>query len=216
MVSAHAAVLTFNLTESINGATPAATDITPWLTATFTDTTANHVQLTLKNNLVNATTNTPTGEFVVDWLFNSNVLPITASYVSGFKATFLLGDTNGGSNVQAGIFDMNFACSSDNCSGNDPRFTGGMTSVFDLSATGLSATSFLTTSSADGKQIAGGYYTAADIRGITVGNSGSIGTKDGKITPTGDPVPVPEPMPLVLLGMGLAAFSLSRMKKKAS
>jgi hypothetical protein len=211
--AAHAEVITFNLDQSINGATPA--DSKPWLTATITDLASGGVELVMTNNL-------SSGEFVYDWLFNTSATgPITAKYVSGFAAYFTYGSTTGTTSMQAGSFNMSFACSSSNSCPSDPRFSGGTNSIYDLTGTGLTAASFLVTSGAVtnpslGKSD-GGYYTAADVRGLTntSGGSGSIGATsytEGGTPPSG--TPVPEPMPLALLGMGLAAFAAARRKKK--
>jgi hypothetical protein len=205
--SAGATVITMNLTTGINGSTPYATDKMPWLTATFTDMAAqngqNVVQLVLTNNLVNASTGQPTGEFVTDWLFNIDptISGLSYSWVSGFKANVLYEQTNGGNSIKAGIFDIDFAGGT----ANTDRFNGGMSSVYSFSAANLSANSFAFTSNE-------GYYTAADVKGIGNGLSGSIGTKT--LGNTKPPAAVPEPGSIMLLGAGLAGVVFARRRKQ--
>lgn len=215
--SAYANPITFNLGSHINGDTPLATDKTPWLSATFTDKVLANgnkvVELVMTNNLVNATTKAATGEYLTDWLFNidPSIASFSYSYVSGYNASVQYGtnSVNGGASVKAGNFDIDFIGATPQAD----RFIGGMTSVYDFSGSGLTASSFAFTSSS-------GYYSAADVKGILLSNgntgSGSIGTKNynDTTTPDGTPTAVPEPASLMLIGLGLASLAIGSRRHK--
>lgn len=200
--AAHAGVLTMNLDTGINGTTPYATDRTPWLSATFTDLGVSNglgvVQLVMTSNLVNGATGLPTGEFVGDWLFNVDpaVKDLTYTAVSGYNAAVTIGQVIGSNAIKGGTFDIDFAGGTANAN----RFGGGMQSVYTFAATGLSANSFAFTSNK-------GYYSAADVKGIGNGLSGSIGATSAS---TGSvkaaAANVPEPTSLMLFGLGAAAL----------
>jgi hypothetical protein len=202
--SAQAGIVTFNLTSGINGTTPLSSDKAPWLTATFTDITLANgksaVELVMTNNLVNAVTGTPSGEYVSDWLFNVDprIASFSYAYVSGYRASVSVGAVDGGASIKGGTFDIDF---SGGTAGSN-RFSGGMTSVYDFIGTGLTANAFAFTSDL-------GYYSAADIKGIPTGLSGSIGalTVGSPTLLPAASVNVPEPASLALFGLGVAAIA---------
>lgn len=209
---ASATVLTMNLGTGINGTTPYATDKTPWLSASFTDlgvkNGVNVVQLVMTNNLVNAATSLSTGEYVSDWLFNIDpaFTSFNVSYVSGYQASVSVAQTIGSNAIKGGVFDIDFIGATNSAD----RFTGGMKSVYEFSAAGLTAGAFAFTSNA-------GYYSAADIRGIGNGLSGSIGATTA-VTTTGTTTPaqtaIPEPVSIALVGLGAGAMFLANRRRK--
>jgi len=200
---ANAAVV-FDVDTVTNGDTPAGTG--PWLRATFEQTGANTVQLTMENFL-------SSGEFLVGWGFNVS----DTILASGFNATnvsFVSGDAaegiQVGSNVsnvnnstKAGLFDIVF--SYDNAPPS-ARFVGGETSVYTFTAAGLTENDFLAFSAPEPPNVAGGWLTAARLQGLPNGGSGSIGA-------------IPEPAfyqmsgLLILGGLGALRMRKNRNRK---
>jgi hypothetical protein len=174
--------LVLNLDSHINGATPA--DPTPWLTLDFHDVSLGLVQLTISNNIA-------ASEYVPDVLFNSSSA-LTASsftYVGGQHVSGLSFNDNGGNQIEAGVISVDFSYPNANGGG---RLSGGLTSVYNIQAAGLTAQSFDVFSTPDQHSI-GTYLAAAEVRGIPDGSSGSIGTMNA----------VPEPSTAVLITLGL-------------
>jgi hypothetical protein len=174
--------LILNLDTRVNGTAPS--DPTPWVTLDFKDISTNEVQLTISNNLQSS-------EYLPDVLFNSTktLNSSSFSYVSGKQVSGFTFNTDGGSQVQAGIFSVDFSYPTPNGGG---RLSGGTQSVYDITATGLTAASFNVGSTGSPS----GYLGAADVRGIpsTDGTtSGSIGTTTAA---------VPEPSTLMLGALG--------------
>jgi hypothetical protein len=203
-MAAHAAVVTMTLDTSVNGDMPAGT-----LTATFADTGAGQVTLTMANNL-------GAGEFDVFWLFNLNPYPspLTVTHVSGQQAAaVLVGPTEGSNAMQAGLFDFGFRFPIPNSA---DRFVTGETSVYLLSAVGLDALDFIDYST-ESNSGSFGWLSAARIQGIQPQGSGTIGTKDfDDGSGDDDDNDVPEPASLALVGLGLAAAGLARRRRRTA
>lgn len=119
--TAHAATITFDYTIEFSGATPPAGE-PPWLTATFVETGADEVTLTMDTEgLVD-------NEFVTGWYFNFDDDPtaLAITYSSGTSATSV--DT-GSNSFQAdgdGKFDILFEYPD---AAGDSRFGAAETSV---------------------------------------------------------------------------------------
>lgn len=189
-VPAMAAVI-FDLDTTINGSTP--TGSPPFLTAVFQTTATDTVQVTLTNNM-------PSTNFVDNWMFNVDSLPaLVFTWVSGVQAisvTSGLDFSNGGSNMKAGLFDVEFHYPGNTSDPN--KFDGGHTSVYTITGTGITENSFLALSVNDpgSPPSTGGWYSAAHVQGFGAGLSGSIGTDQ----------PVPEPAAFAILGLGIVAL----------
>ncbi len=186
--STMAAVI-FNLDTTINGSTP--TGSPPFLTAVFQTTAVDTVQVTMTNNM-------PSTNFVDNWMFNINPVPaLLFTWVSGVQAISVTSGpdfSNGGSNMKAGLFDIEFHYPT---SSSDPnRFHGGENAVYTITGTGITEASFLALSANDpgSPPSTGGWLSAAHVQGF--GSSGSIGTDQ----------PVPEPAAFAVLGLGLVAL----------
>ena len=180
---AYAGEVIFNIGTSINGSTPTGTP--PWLTLDFKDIGTNEVQLTISNNM-------PTSEFASNVLFNSTVGLVGSDFahVSGPTSNGISFNNNGGNNIKAGQFNVDFGYTTAN---NSNRLSGGTNSVYDITASGLNALSFEKVSTTDSHGT-GGWYAAADVQGIPLDRddttSGSAGTKMF--------VAVPEPSTMTL------------------
>jgi len=193
--NAHA--LSFFLeTEYTGGAEPVGS--LPWLTATFEDTGADTVRLTLDaGNLSGA-------EFVAGWYFNYDPiipLPIIFTYDSGASTGPAAGvsiiqnghDAGGAPGFGFDIF-LNFPQS------NGSRFDAGEIVYYDIAGDGLSAASF------EFLNAAGNFYSAAHVQAIaTPPGSGWIAA--------GSVPQIHEPATLILLGLGLFGCGIAARRK---
>ena len=192
--------LTFQYNFEFSGGT-APQGPAPWLTATFNDVAPNTVQMTL------STSGLTGNEFVTEWDFNTTVAiggyssspsntinPVSIAYSStdAFKAD---GD---------GYFDLQF-----NFATGPPtsRLTSGLTSVFTLSGTGLTAESFNALSAPGPGESPGPFLSAAHVQGIGINANFS-----GWVAPVTQITPTPEPATMLLLGFGLAGLAGIRRK----
>lgn len=193
-----APMVIFDLGTTINGATPTGTP--PFLTATFQTVAPGTVLLTMTNNM-------PATNFVDNWVFNlATHVSLGFSHVTGVSAlaaTSGVDFTNGGSNMKAGLFDIEFHYPSNT---SDPdKFDGGHSSVYQLTGIGLTESSFVALSIDDPgpPHSHGGWYSAAHVQGFGAGLSGSIGTNQV----------VPEPAAIASLAFGLGALALRRRRR---
>ena len=193
--------LTFNYNYEYSGGV-APLGPTPWLTATFEDVSGG-VQLTL------STAGLTGREFVTEWDFNLNPGmgdPYDAiadiSHVSG-----VLPDSAswGEDAFKAGpdeYYDIEFLFPT----ANGDRFTSGVTAVFLITGTGLTAGDFNYPSNPGNSDVGGPYLSAAHVQGI-----GNFAQDSGWVAPVG----ISEPVTMLLLGLGLVAVAgISRKLKK--
>lgn len=196
VAASSSAAVVVNLSTLINGSPPVGSP--PYLSAQIETVSIGSVNFTLTNNL-------PTYEFVDNWLFNINSSStLTFTHTGGVAALTTSGSnfSNGGSNMKAGLFDIEFHFPSEN---SDPfRFHGGEFSTYNVTGFGIVAEDFLSLSVDDlgSPPSQGGWISAGHIQGIPGDLSGSIGTAEA----------VPEPSTIALLGF--AAIAL--LKKRRS
>lgn len=194
-----------------NGAMPPRAQ--PLLRATFVTTGVGEVTLTLENLM-------GSNQFVDDWVFNSEKAITSSAWVSGVKASLLYpqyqsNSRNGGNEMKAGLFDVEFEFPPPKSADGNVKFLGGMTSVYKLFGTGLTENDFISYSIHDGNSATvAGWLSAAHIGGFSTpqGNSGSIVTKDFGNTPQS----VPEPFTMGLLGAGAMAAYRKRRRRIAA
>ncbi len=209
-MAAHAD-LQFDLdTQFSDGGTDPEGTTPPWLSATFVDTGANMVQLTMDaSGLVEV-------EWVDDWFFNFDPnLTLTAlsiDYDSGQAAgTVLFVSPDAHQADGDGKFDIKFDFPSQG-------FTKDKTSVYDIAYSGTGTMDELSFNfeSVDGGG-EGAYKSAAHVQAIdTPGSddddeqSGWIGGGNGLFGDDDDDdifeVPEPSTLPLILLGGGLCGL----------
>ncbi len=176
---------TLILDTVFNGSTPSSTP--PWLTATFADTAANEVTLTLTVSLDVAS------EFIDDVVFNVNpsILPssLTITQLSGTLNNGIANTTQNAQNLPGGGslgqgFDIGISWPTSNAA---DRFDGTESAVFKITGTSLSTADFNFAN-------ASGLLIAAHVQGIPGGLSGAITV-------------VPEPSSIAMSGIGLAMLA---------
>lgn len=198
---ASANPLSFGLNYEFSGA-QAPAGAGPWLQATFTQTGADSVRLTVQNNL-------SAGEWVSQLLFNISAAHVPTpnasvgfTYNSGLSSpatspsgALLKKATNPGADTTFkadgdGFFDfrINWA---------NGVFAGGETAVFDLSATGLLVSWFDHVSEPGGG--AGAYHVAAHIQGV-YDPAGAPGNTEGSGWIGNAIIPLPSAAGLALVG----------------
>jgi hypothetical protein len=196
--SAEAGSVTYTLNTVFNGGTPTSTP--PWLTATFADTGANTVRLTLTSSLNVAT------EFFSDVDFNvlSTIVPssLTFTPVSGKPSTVHATTQNAQNLVGGGAagqgFDVNLAFTTAN---NSNRFQDSNVVIYDIVSPGLTFADFEFTNTGSAQA-----HVGAHVQGIPNANAPSGAIKDGA---------VPEPSSIVLCGIGLGAVGLFAVRRRA-
>lgn len=200
--------ITFNYNTVFSGDTPQGTS--PWLTATFADTGTDQVTLTMTaSNLV-------PDEFVSDFDFNLDptmqAMNLTYTNAGGVVASSMNTTTNGSKAAGDGLYDIEFlfpTASGDRLGVGETA--AGSTSVYTITGTGLSASSFnfLSCQQSDGCQSAGNlgpFYAAAHIQAIP-------GADSGWVAPV---AAIPEPADAAMLAAGLALMAFLARRRRAA
>lgn len=204
--------ITFLLDTSINGSPPSGA--APWMSATFADTAADEVTLTLTNLM-------GSGQYISSVVFNSEVDPTTFTVTRLDVAPPTVNnffrhsaqDMDGAESIKGGLFNMHIDFAPPpGGPGNVFNSTNGAV-IFKFVATGLDSTDF------DMLSLPGGpgfnvltdsvYRIAAKVQGIPGGLSGSIG--EGGVPPT--VIPEPETYAMLLAGLGLMGFMARRRQR---
>jgi hypothetical protein len=180
--------LQFTLDQEFSGSGATATG---YPVVTIADSGVNQVTLTIQNNF------TTSVEKVTEVSLNSNVLPLTFTFVSGDAATSIDQGSNCCKADGDGFFDIQL-----NYSPSGNIFTNSDQSVYTISGTGLTAASFNFVSFCGQGCGNGGWAGAAHIQalGTNAQGSGWFGAS------------VPEPSTLLLLGAGLTGLGIWRRK----
>lgn len=187
--------LSFSLTREFSGASPpAATESGVWLRATFQDVAQDTVRLRLENLLVG------TEEHIKSWYFNIEpfVDDLAFTCVSGAVPASIAAGLNAFKADGDGYFDILLEWP--RSASDENRFDSSHPlAVFDITGSGISASSFDHLSVGAGNS-PGGLYTAAHVGGI-----GPEGEDSGWIT-------VPVPGAALLGAIGLTAVGLLKRR----
>lgn len=197
--------LIFSANTVFNGASPTSTP--PWLTATFSSSSAGTVILELKSSLDVAS------EFISEVTINldSAITPSSLTITpdagnTGFTAPTIANTTANAQNLVGGGsagfgFDIKFSFSTSSGAAN--RFDGTDVAKFTITDTTITDASFNFTNTGSANA-----HIGAHIQGIPLdaGGTTSGAVKDGPVNA------VPEPTALVLFGAGLAGFGFTRRK----
>ena len=208
----RSATLSFDLDHEFSGGTPPEGEA-PWVRAVFDDAgSPGSVLLTLD------TFHLTDNEFITEWYFNfeSNAEPLDIALVEAvtadgrdittpFNYITLEGVDRGEDSFRAdgdGLYDILFRFKEDNhweWGAFASRFGGGSQATFEITGSGITASSFAYLSSPGGGN--GPFPTAAKVQGI-----GENDALSGWIAPGGwenPPQPAPEPATVLLVGAGM-------------
>ena len=195
----------WDLSTSINGDAPSGS--APWMTASFADTAADTVTMTLTNLM-------GSGQFISDVVFNSSVNPTLLTVTRLDSAppavnnffTSATQDMVGGSEMKAGLFNMfiDFAPPP----GNEVFNSANGAVIYKFTGTGLDSSDFMMQSAPGGSGYLGTtFFMAAKVQGIPTGEgSGSIGVTT--------PIPEPETYAMLLAGLGLMGLVARRRRRQ--
>ncbi len=169
--ASQAATVSFNLTNEFSGSGVNPSGPSPWGVASFTDTGANTVQLTLSR-----ATTMGAGEFIRVWLFNLNPsMNPTGLGITQNSGPVSSNSTRAGSDTDnafrgdgGSFFDFKFEWPTSNSA---DRFDGDwISAVYTLTMTGLDANDFVDLGVGAGNS-PNGLYQAAHIQGMTAGSA---------------------------------------------
>jgi hypothetical protein len=198
--NAQTTAMVFDTHFSSNSQTPA----TPWLTATFADLAAGTATIALRSNGLS-----PNQRVDSVFLNLATISPSSLSFthVSGPVATVSVGQDSFKA-ASGGNFDIRLSY------GNAPApnaFVGNQTSIYRVSAPGLTAGSFseLSSGRSEGSSAQGSLYAAAKV---VAAQHGSTWVTGNSVAHTA-PAPEPEIYATLLAGLALIGFVVRRRRK---